>query len=252
MPAPPLPGMDTDVQQAGAPSAGNWQLRCAVGHDLPGVAAVYMAAFPASVEHYTGVKPLGLHPEADSNFRAMRSMMTDAFAVCLAAEPEAFIVAERDGRLGGYIFAPESVSHVRRVAFVGGYVLRMPLRLLTGRYGPAWRAVWLSVRNALSAYGIERRERRIVPACEARVLSVAVHPDFGGQGLGRRLVEAGLAYLRSRRVSQVRLEVRPDNVPALRLYRRLGFIEAGETRDSQGPWLVMLASLSEQPPASAL
>lgn len=51
-----------------------------------------------------------------------------------------------------------------------------------------------------------------------------------------------LDYLDRRGVAQVRLEVRPDNAPALAVYSRLGFRVAGSTSDSQGPWLIMLRS----------
>ncbi|MGE5591182.1 MAG: GNAT family N-acetyltransferase [Bacillota bacterium] len=56
------------------------------------------------------------------------------------------------------------------------------------------------------------------------------------------LMRRALDYLDRRGVAQVRLEVRPDNAPALAVYSRLGFRVAGSTSDSQGPWLIMLRS----------
>lgn len=52
---------------------------------------------------------------------------------------------------------------------------------------------------------------------------LAVSPEFRGQGIGRRLLEAVEADARSLGCCKVTLEVRADNVRAQELYRRLGF-----------------------------
>ena len=56
------------------------------------------------------------------------------------------------------------------------------------------------------------------------VSNVAVHPAWQGRGLGRRLMEAVLASIRRQGGRMVLLQVRADNEPAQRLYRRLGFV----------------------------
>lgn len=58
---------------------------------------------------------------------------------------------------------------------------------------------------------------------ESELLRVAVAPEARGQGVGRRLVDEGIARLRERGVATCFLEVRPANAPALALYERLGF-----------------------------
>lgn len=55
------------------------------------------------------------------------------------------------------------------------------------------------------------------------VYVVAVDPDQHGHGLGRRLLEAGLAHLANAGCHRVHLYVEADNAPALALYRGLGF-----------------------------
>lgn len=51
---------------------------------------------------------------------------------------------------------------------------------------------------------------------------IAVHPDFGGRGLGRALVVAGLTHLAAR-TAEGMLYVDATNIAAVSLYRDLGF-----------------------------
>lgn len=56
---------------------------------------------------------------------------------------------------------------------------------------------------------------------EAELLTIAVAPDCQGQGLGGQLMAVAPDAAR------LYLEVAADNAPALALYRRFGFTEAG-------------------------
>lgn len=64
---------------------------------------------------------------------------------------------------------------------------------------------------------------------------VIVAPEHRGRGIGRALVEAGLAWAADRRGRRMLLEVEHDNAPALRLYRGLGFTELARRKDYYGP-----------------
>ncbi len=55
------------------------------------------------------------------------------------------------------------------------------------------------------------------------VSNVAVHPDLQGQGIAQQLMRAALQEARAKHARWLVLEVRPDNLPAQRLYRELGF-----------------------------
>ena len=57
------------------------------------------------------------------------------------------------------------------------------------------------------------------------VYVLGVDPDAAGGGLGRALLDAGLAHLVARGAETVELYVEGDNEPALGLYRRAGFAE---------------------------
>lgn len=76
-----------------------------------------------------------------------------------------------------------------------------------------------------------------------------VHPDFHGQGLGSALIEDAVERFTALGAPHVLIEVHPAN-PALRLYRRHGFVLTEETtRRSVGlgrdlPLLVMKRQLA--------
>jgi putative acetyltransferase len=54
-------------------------------------------------------------------------------------------------------------------------------------------------------------------------LGMGVHPDYRGQGLGRRLLQACIDKAWNKGMTRIELEARADNAAALRLYESLGF-----------------------------
>ncbi len=203
----------------------SYRVRCARAADLEGVARVFSAAFPASLRHYFPQPP-------------QLRVVAEPFALCLASEPAAFLVAHTaGGSIVGYIFAPARTGRLAWVALTRGLALRWLWRWVTGQYGIGLTPVRLLAANKLDFLSSAR-----APAvrAQARILSVAVHPEHRGQGLAGTLCQLALARLDRLGAGPVRLEVRPDNAPALALYTRLGFTVTDRTRDSQGEWLIML------------
>jgi ribosomal-protein-alanine N-acetyltransferase len=60
---------------------------------------------------------------------------------------------------------------------------------------------------------------------QAELEMIAVAPEFQRRGLARFLFAALAQELKTRHVTEVILEVRASNRPALALYRHLGFVE---------------------------
>ena len=67
----------------------------------------------------------------------------------------------------------------------------------------------------------------IIGPFEAEVMNVAVHPDYRGQGIARKLMTALMKAGASRGVKEYTLEVRVSNVGAIHVYEAHGFVGEG-------------------------
>ena len=65
---------------------------------------------------------------------------------------------------------------------------------------------------------------------EIHINNIAVHPDVRRRGLGGLLLRESLDAARKLGARRATLEVRRSNTPALRLYEKAGFEEAGVRR----------------------
>ncbi len=177
---------------------------------------------------------MGIRPVRDSDVSVVARIFIHAF-------PESnFLVYEKSEGVLGYVVVPRSMGRVWAKVVLGGQVFLWALKWMVGKYGisPVRIATILGNKLLFAAYSGGQLLRG-----RAQVLSVAVDPSAQGSGIGRQLVHAGLDLLRRQGVGTLKLEVRPDNEPARRLYSSLGFRETGRSRDSQGEWTVMVAHL---------
>ena len=62
---------------------------------------------------------------------------------------------------------------------------------------------------------------------ETDVMNVAVHPDFRRRGIAESLIACLIEALKMRGSHALMLEVRASNVPAIRLYEKMGFHQVG-------------------------
>jgi ribosomal protein S18 acetylase RimI-like enzyme len=61
-------------------------------------------------------------------------------------------------------------------------------------------------------------------------LGMGVLASHRGHGIGRRLLEASIAHACEHGITRIELSVRADNVPAIKLYERAGFVREGRQR----------------------
>lgn len=200
----------------------------AAPEDVSGIGKLFLESFTDSVVHTCGKVP---------NFAAIE----DLFACVYEAEPEAaFVAHDTSGQVIGYVLAPSRIGNIWRTALCRGYLFRWAWHWLKGDYGFGLYPVKIMFCNKLEFF---RSAYTPKVHAAARILSVAVSTQARGQGIATRLMTCAMDYFQEKRVPRVRLEVRPDNLPAIRVYEKLGFINAGFTRDSQGEWRIMLKEM---------
>lgn len=66
---------------------------------------------------------------------------------------------------------------------------------------------------------------------EGYILNIAVRPDCRRQQIASQLLEVFINFAQGNRLSFLTLEVRASNAPAVALYERWGFAEAGRRRN---------------------
>jgi len=195
------------------------------------IAALFTISFKDSVLHHCG----GRLPAPQA--------MQDVFTLVYQAEPSAaFLARNTEGQYIGYCFAPTKLSGLWLRALWGGHLLKWTWRWLTGQYGFGLHPIKVIVMNKLAFL-----HSAMEPAqtANARILSIAVSPEARGQGVASQLIGAAMHYFRTQQATRVRLEVRPDNPAAIRVYEKWGFVQDGYTMDSQGKWIIMFREMEQ-------
>jgi len=197
--------------------------------DIPVIAALFTESFKESVLHHCG----GQLPKTQA--------MQDVFSLVYQAEPEAALLARLvDGPYVGYCFAPTRLSRLWLRALWGGHLAKWTWRWLMGQYGFGLHPIKVIVMNKVAFL-----QSAMTPAktANARILSIAVAPEARGHGIASQLMGKAIEYFKTQQVQRVRLEVRPGNDAAIRVYTKWGFVEDGYTVDSQGKWLIMFREM---------
>ena len=96
---------------------------------------------------------------------------------------------------------------------------------------------WREAQNELATYIVGEIGGKIVAYAgawvsfnQAEVMSVAVDPEFRGQGLGTLLFGELINAVKARGASAITLEVRPSNIAAIKLYKNFGLKSVGRRK----------------------
>lgn len=201
-----------------------YTVRSATCDDIPAIAALFVEAFRESVLHHCGQIP-------------KLTAMEDVFSLVLRTEPgAAFVACDRSGGLVGYCFAPTCLYRIWVKAIFDGDLFVWGYRWLTGKYGFGLRPVKVIFSNKLFFL---RSALTPGKAARARILSIAVSEQARNHGIAGMLMDTACDWFTRCGIKRVRLEVRPDNVPAIRVYEKHRFYMDGYTEDLQGKWLIM-------------
>ena len=91
-----------------------------------------------------------------------------------------------------------------------------------------------AVQNEHAYFMIAEENNRILAQCgyydlckEADISNVVVSEEMRGRGIGKEMLKKLIAHGKEQGIEAFTLEVRIGNVPAVALYKSLGFQEAG-------------------------
>ncbi len=180
--------------------------------DLPAVAAVHVAAFPASTLTTLGVEAVRRYYEW---------LLTGPHDVTALG---AFVDPELVGFCVGGTFRGAMAGFLdRNRTFLAGRLALRPWLLMDPLFRDRLRAAWRRLRR------FKRSEQSVVAGNGTTttrapcfgILSIAVHPQRQGMGLGRRLMIDAEACARRRGFRLMDLTVDPRNAQGVRFYEGL-------------------------------
>ncbi len=144
------------------------------------------------------------------------------------AEGSFLLVAEADSVAVGFIAGSVAVGRLYRDFLVHDGILAA--LSAPGRMVRAWPRVLETLRHPASEGA----------ASGGELLAVAVDPAWRAQHIGERLVEGFLDELAQRSVPRAHVVVGADNVAAMALYHRTGFITARTFEMHRGTTSVLM------------
>jgi ribosomal protein S18 acetylase RimI-like enzyme len=161
--------------------------------------------------------------DKEKKFRGLRRMEPGRDLRQVAALIEEAFAGELDFR------GQEALRELKVISRLG------PLLWLLDRLSPEFHEtfsgfVWVEEGRVVGNVTVNRpnwRSRRWF------ISNVAVERAYQGQGIARELMQAAIDMARDRGGQSVTLQVRADNIPALKLYRDLGFEELMGTTELQ-------------------
>ncbi|NLM38990.1 MAG: GNAT family N-acetyltransferase [Firmicutes bacterium] len=190
--------------------------------DVRSMAQVYTAAFPESTAYYFA---------RSSSARLIR-VVQYGLEILLLLGAEALVVKKSSGEIAGYCIYSGAKSQQKPLAVwprVLGRALAASVRLRPSELMRLVHSRMIFMHSAKTEHPLPKKA--------GRILSIAVHPNSQGQGLGTLLLKGALAELEP---LPVLLEVRSDNPSAQALYHKSGFYRCGKTKDKLGEWIIMV------------
>jgi ribosomal protein S18 acetylase RimI-like enzyme len=163
-----------------------------------------------------------------------RQFFSDAFtAYYTDEEPEHLWVADVEGHVAGYFAGSLAGSRLE----AGRHAL---LRVARGLAGGRYHGLSEAVRYGLRLVGASLRGEYPSPSLQEYPAHLHINLDgaYRGRGLGRQLMDAGLAGLATAGSPGVHLNTTSYNAAAVAMYEKMGFILLGSHPTKLWePWL---------------
>lgn len=186
-------------------------------NDARQIGEIYRQAFPSSVEFFFPRK----------SREKLLELLELSFALSFALGAEGVIAYDQGRVPAGYCLylRQQKTRQLKNVLTI----LPQIVGLLT-----------LSELSKLAhnqlVMNISVRKNKKVPKPQAQILSLAVLPDYQGQGVGTQVLDYALGKLKNQSIG---LNVRAHNSAGKRLYTNAGFVQYGQTKDLSGWWLML-------------
>ncbi len=187
------------------------------------VAEIFCLAFENSITFFTPMT------------HKVKNAIRDVFDLLYRVFGQGFFIAVQNNQVCGYIVMADDIKRLWLQAVTSGFLKRAVISTLSGEYGLTLPTLYKIVQNKLLYFGFEMTTKP-----SAQVLSIAVHPKCQGEGIGQKLLSKGIKYIESLGGKRIKLEARPKNTAAVKIYEKYGFRTVGETKDLQGKWLIMV------------
>jgi len=187
------------------------------------VADIFCMAFEESIAFFTPIT------------QEVKEAIKDLFHLLHQVFGQGFFVAVENEEVCGYVIMANDIKKLWIYAVTSGFFKNAIKAVVSGKYGLNLSTLYKVVKNKLLYLRFE-----ITTEPSAQVLSIAVHPKHWGKGIGQKLLSKGIRHIEDLGINKIKLEVRPNNISALKIYEKYGFRTVGETKDLQGKWLIMM------------
>lgn len=106
-------------------------------------------------------------------------------------------------------------------------------------FSEPWSESSLEIFDGGTSFAVTASENeKVVSYCtvvtvldEAQIINLATRPECRGRGLAESVMDKVVSECAARKIVSLSLEVRVSNIKAISLYKKCGFIIAGERKD---------------------
>jgi ribosomal protein S18 acetylase RimI-like enzyme len=163
-------------------------------------------------------------------------LLFDILYSFMKLENKGFIVAEENNTIAGFILVSQSMQKLI-LKFIKYHFWTILLKIIKRNY------INISIKNILFITGqfiyFNFQSIHHISSSQGQVLILSVDSKFRRRGIGTVLLNQGIQYIKRFKKS-VKLEVREDNISAINLYLKKGFIIKGKIKSPIGFSLILI------------
>jgi RimJ/RimL family protein N-acetyltransferase len=154
------------------------------------------------------------------------------------------IAAQKEDRLVGVLIFTKNIHLLKNALLFRGYGLKFLCKFLFGGYGFNKKLF----HKIISTLKKRPNPRRPVSSCKInlprpKIISIVVAKDNRQQGIGIKLMEIAMEQLSQQGAEALHLLVLKNNLPAVKMYEKIGFKVVGESCIRETDSFIMLKKL---------